>query len=328
MVEGDVNYMGILSKKDIVKRIIIGEELIYTWLLQREKLGMDVETEIRALKDLLYEYVKEKNGKEKEKKLSEYFRKIGLNNKVLKIRRTAIRKIVEEFFLNQKEDNMAQEIEKFLKYGKNEGKPKIYEDCKVLPIFIDNPDYNCLRGANYDLRLGEDVYVTTEKVPKKLTVMGADGVVSIEPGEFGILMAHEYIFVPPDLMGFISIRLTFKQKGLVNISGFHVDPGFYGRLMFAVFNSGPNDIPLRFNERVFMIMFNKLTEQAKVEKSTWHGMETIPIETMFGLRGTSVSVRNLDERVKRLELLFPVVLTGIVSVVVAVIAWVLTHWRW
>jgi dCTP deaminase len=309
--------MGILSKKGIVKRIIFGEQLIYKWLLQQGEL----DAEIKTLKDLLDEYIEETDENEKEKKLGKYFGKIGLNNKIVKIRRTAIREIVGKFFLNREKDEIHKEIEKFVKFRENEAKPKI-----PLPIFIDSPDYNCLKGANYDLRLGEDVYVTTEKVPKKLTAMGADGVVSIEPGEFGILMAHEYIFVPPDLMGFISIRLTFKQKGLVNISGFHVDPGFHGRLMFAVFNSGPNDVPLRYNERVFMIMFSELTEWAKVKESAWHGMETIPIETMFGLRGTSISVRNLDERVKRLELLFPVVLTGIVSVVVAVIAWVLTHW--
>jgi dCTP deaminase len=181
--------------------------------------------------------------------------------------------------------------------------------------------------ANYDLVLGEDVYVTTEKVPTKLNAMGKDGVVSIEPGEFGILMTYEYIFVPPDLMGFISVRLTHKQKGLVNISGFHVDPGFYGRLMFAVFNAGPNDVPLRYKERVFMIMFNELTGGGPIVKQRrWSGMESIPVETLSGLRGTSVSVRNLDERIKRLEMVFPIMVTGVVSVVVAVITWVLTHW--
>jgi dCTP deaminase len=152
--------------------------------------------------------------------------------------------------------------------------------------------------------------------------------VSIEPGEFGILMTHEYLFVPPDLMAFISIRLTHKQKGLVNISGFHVDPGYYGQLMFAVFNAGPNDVPLRYNERVFMIMFNELKEwlPVKLEEGRWYGMENIPVETLSGLRGTSVSVRNLDERIKRLEMAFPVVVGGVVSVVIAVITWVLTHW--
>jgi hypothetical protein len=74
-------------------------------------------------------------------------------------------------------------------------------------------------------------------------------------------------------------------------------------------------------------MFNKLINPVpKIFKSKWHGMEHIPIEALSGLRGTSVSVRNLDERMKRLEMIFPLIITGIVGLVVAVLAWILTHW--
>jgi len=317
-----------LSRKGIIDRLLIGEKIICKWLNRREE---EIENnESKKIENLLDECWKEEDDDKKEKKLEEYFKKVKLNRQIIPARRDAIRECVRQVFwdkdgkMGKKKSDIANELKKYLseeyinllkkKYGKI-----------ILPIFVDDFDFSCLRGANYDLRLGQDVYVTAEEVPKKLTAMDADGVVSIEPGEFGILMTHEYIFVPPDLIGFISVRLTFKQKGLVNISGFHVDPGFYGRLMFAVFNSGPNDVPLRYKERVFMIMFNELDKWARFERSAWHGMETIPIETIFGLRGTSISLRNLDERVKRLELLFPVVLTGIIGVISAVIVWLITH---
>jgi hypothetical protein len=78
-----------------------------------------------------------------------------------------------------------------------------------------------------------------------------------------------------------------------------------------------------------MIMFNKLNkvsgELSAVTKGRWHGMENIPIETLSGLTGASVSVRNLDERIKRLEIIFPILATGIVSTVIALITWILTH---
>jgi len=323
-----VSFTGILSRKGIIDRLLTGETMICKWLKERrgEEIGKN---EIKEIENLLDKCWKEKDDDKKEETLKEYFKKVKLNRQILQARRDAIKEYVRQVFwdkdekMGKKKSDIENEIKGHLlekycllkqKYGKI-----------ILPIFVDDFDFGCLRGANYDLRLGQDVYVTAEKVPKKLTAMGADGVVSIEPGEFGILMTHEYIFVPPDIIGFISVRLTFKQKGLVNISGFHVDPGFYGRLMFAVFNSGPNDVPLRYKERVFMIMFNELDKWARFEKSTWHGMETIPIETIFGLRGTSISLRNLDERVKRLELLFPAVLTGIIGVISAVIAWLITH---
>lgn len=292
--------MGILSKGDLIRRIMIGEMLINP--NEKKQISQSL-----------------RNPAKLEDFFKKYFKKLASDPESLSKRNLAITKYVEEKFLEKTASKIKMDLAKT--------DLKDFKDEIDLPIFVNDVHDECLKGANYDLRLGADVYVSTEKVPEKLNIMGKNGTLSIEPGEFGILMTHEYIFVPPDLMGFISIRLTHKQKGLVNISGFHVDPGFYGRLMFAVFNAGPNDVPLRYKEPVFMIMFNELTEDGpKVKKSRWSGMENIPIETLSGLRGTSVSVRNLDERMKRLEMVFPIVLTGIVSLVVAVIAWVLTHW--
>jgi hypothetical protein len=38
-----------------------------------------------------------------------------------------------------------------------------------------------------------------------------------------------------------------------------------------------------------------------------------------------VSVRNLNERVRRLEVIFPVLLTGITGIAIALIVWILTQ---
>ena len=51
---------------------------------------------------------------------------------------------------------------------------------KLFPLFIDDFDVECLDPANYNLRLGNEVYVTTEKFPKKLTE--TDNTVVIRPG--------------------------------------------------------------------------------------------------------------------------------------------------
>lgn len=304
--------MGILSRTSLIRRIMIGEMLL------SPEIKADT---IRCLSD-------SQAAKSIFKRhFEDLSKKLASDPRNLRERRSLIKDYIKDHFVNQSSEAIEKHVKGLLK---KEEKFSEFEENIFSPIFIDWVDPNNLKPANYDLALGKDVYVTTDKVPKKLDAMGKDDVVSIEPGEFGILMTSEYIFVPPDLMGFISVRLTQKQKGLVNISGFHVDPGFYGCLMFAVFNAGPNDVPLRYKEPVFMIMFDKLTGDGSVVKSMqeskWLGMETIPVDTLSGLRGTSVSVRNLDERIKRLEMAFPVVVGGIVSVVIAVITWLLTHW--
>jgi len=314
-----------------MQRILTGEILLISEIRENENKKLQQE----LVKNLCH-FVKNPTNSEFRLKLQDILEKLSVSQGFLKERRDAIKKIVKKVFLEKNKKDIMRGINSILKeiLGKNlisNGEVIEYvrdlEKNKKLdfPIFIDDYAYDCFKGANYDLRLGENVFVTTEKTPRKLTYLGLNGTLSIEPGEFGILMTHEYVFVPPDLIGFISIRLTFKQKGLVNISGFHVDPGFYGRLMFAVFNAGPNDVVLRYKEPVFMIMFDRLEEEPPVVKeSKWHDMTDIPVETIFGLRGTSISVRNLDERVKRLEMVFPVIVTGIASVVVGIIVWLFT----
>jgi dCTP deaminase len=268
-----------------------------------------------------------KTRKDSETYFGDYLKTVKFDNEKTNKRKTSIKDYVEKHFFNNKSIlEVKNDFQKAI--AEIVGEEDLKEIGDILPpILMDSMSINSLKpAANIDLTLGNEVYVTTDKVPMKLDSTGKEDVVSIEPGEFGILMTHEYLFIPWDLLGFISIRLTHKQKGLVNISGFHVDPGYFGRLMFAVFNAGPNSVPLRYDDSVFMIMFSKLTEITEIKKGRWHGMENIPVETLSGLTGTSVSVRSLDERIKRLELIFPALAAGIASIVVAIITWIITHW--
>ena len=199
------------------------------------------------------------------------------------------------------------------------------EDLDLFPLFIDDFDIKCLYPANYNLRLGNEVYVTTARLPKKLTK--TNNTVVIKPGEFGILLTHEYIYIPQNLMGLISLRFRYKQLGLVNISGFHVDPGFRGKLVFAVYNNGPNNIVLRHKEAVFMIMLEKLDKPVREPYSLargrkFAGLEHIPTDIVTTLGGPSVSVLRLDRRIRSLETQVRIIeglLVGIVGLMITVL---------
>src|SRR5690606_27690678 len=72
------------------------------------------------------------------------------------------------------------------------------------------------------------------------------------------LLTEEVINVPDNLLGFISIKATEKLKGLINVSGFHVDPGFKGKLLFSVYNASPSKIQLTKGNQYFLIWFSEL----------------------------------------------------------------------
>jgi dCTP deaminase len=114
-------------------------------------------------------------------------------------------------------------------------------------------DDNSVKQSSYDLRLGEEFYVVGKRAPEKLSEK--QPYISLPPGQFAVLTCYEILHLPKNIMAFITLRNRFKMQGLVNVSGFHVDPTFKGRLVFAVQNIGPNDIRLRYKEPTFTIFF-------------------------------------------------------------------------
>jgi len=153
------------------------------------------------------------------------------------------------------------------------------------------------RGWLYDLRLGEEYYITTDDAPRKLSE--SEPYLIIKPGDFALLTTHEYVKIPDEYMAFISIRFSYKQKGLINISGFHVDPGFEGIIIFSVYNAGPSEIVLKYLEPVFMIFFSELSDRG-CDKPR-EPQVGIPLHMVAAIRGRSVSLTTQASRIDRLE---------------------------
>lgn len=108
----------------------------------------------------------------------------------------------------------------------------------------------------YEMGVGGEAFVTSN--PSDRTQVPAGTKIVIPPGQFGLLTTRETVRVPANAIAFISIRAGIKFQGLVNVSGFHVDPGYCGQLKFAVYNAGSRTIVLDRDQRVFMIWFADL----------------------------------------------------------------------
>jgi dCTP deaminase len=170
----------------------------------------------------------------------------------------------------------------------------------------------------YNLRLGEEAYISTRETPQKLE---ENDILIIRPGEFAQLTTYESLTVPNDYVGFISMRFTPKSRGLINVSGFQVDPGFTGHLIFSVYNAGPRDVAFRFKEELFIILFARISTPVH---ESFYGRTTeipnIPVELIASMHGAPISLPDLDMKVKRLSdqmKLFAIVLTGLISALIA-----------
>ncbi|QBL39324.1 deoxycytidine triphosphate deaminase [Stenotrophomonas sp. ASS1] len=173
-----------------------------------------------------------------------------------------------------------------------------------LPPLVRPFDGGNISCASYELGLGKEAYITpvhdakiSERVKQKLD---RDGSVLIPKGQFAFLITDEIINVPEDAIAFISIKAGIKFRGLVNVSGFHVDPGYKGRLVFSVFNAGAADVKLHCDERVFLIWFASLDKPSSSPKKG-KGFMSIPSGLLHGLAEESLSLPVLDKRLLDVE---------------------------
>lgn len=283
--------MTILSTKIILQRLLEGTPKDCLTKIREHLSPKDPTVRNQQLAEAILK------DEEKSRKFSEIF----------KIEVGEIRRFVSDY---------AKDYDKLSLEDKKEKSKK-----NEFPILFDSLDIEKIRPANIDLRLGDQYFVSREKFPKRLTETG--GFVVIEPGDFAILTTYEYMYIPDDLLGLISLRYKYKKSGLINISGFHVDPGYVGRLFFAVYNSGIVTVVLKYKEPVFMIMFDKLEEP--VLKGYGEGKEGITVDLISGfltsgLIGYSVSPIRLKTRIDSLEMHLRIVEGIVIALLVAVIS--------
>jgi dCTP deaminase len=159
--------------------------------------------------------------------------------------------------------------------------------------------------AAYTLAVGPEVYVSPNDQsadPSTVTVRKlteGEGF-TIPPGQFAFLLTEETVAVPPDALAFISIRAKTKFRGLVNVSGFHVDPGYRGQLTFAVFNAGPVPIHLKRGQLIFLIWYASLDCESAFKKNAPVQMGINP-EIISAVAGELQSFAGLSKKMKDLD---------------------------
>jgi len=158
-----------------------------------------------------------------------------------------------------------------------------------------------VKHGAYELSMGSEAFLTSEPTGAKQE-LADNGQIVIPPGQFGLLLTEETVAIPDDAIAFISIKFSIKQRGLVNVSGFHVDPGFKGQLKFAVYNAGSRNIVLTRGERVFIIWFCDLSASTRDGYDGQHAMQHgISSEDVMQIQGEVASPAALKKQIDELR---------------------------
>lgn len=174
--------------------------------------------------------------------------------------------------------------------------------CDDEENMLERLEQQLLKGnaVALDLRLGSEVFLSCDEFPKKIDK--SNEYLSIKPGEFALLTTHEKLDMPKNILAFISMRFQYKRKGLVNISGFHIDPAYKGKIVYSVYNAGPNQIILKYKDEVFTMILARIAVETDDRKyGTFQNVNGLKAENVAELGGEPLSLRSLEHRIHKLE---------------------------
>ncbi len=159
---------------------------------------------------------------------------------------------------------------------------------------FDPYDISNIKHGAYEMAVGPEAYITSSE--SKILLQEKE-ILRIPSGQFGLLTTEEVVTVPAMAIGFISIRASIKFQGLVNVSGFHVDPGFRGRLKFAVYNAGSKDIVLERGQKIFMMWFGDLSGPTEdvYNKPPLYGISSVDVGLLQGEIASPAALKKLVE---------------------------------
>jgi dCTP deaminase len=110
-------------------------------------------------------------------------------------------------------------------------------------IEISDFSEKCLQPASYDLRVGEEGFTLSAG---RVINIQSEGLLEIHPGDFGLVMMHEKLRLPANMLGRFGIRSAYARMGLLATCGPQVDPGFKGKLIIGIVNFSSQSIKLRY----------------------------------------------------------------------------------
>lgn len=179
---------------------------------------------------------------------------------------------------------------------------------------------NKIKGVTYDLRLGEEAFTSRSK---ELINLKEREYLEIKSGETVLLITYEKLNLPRDYMALLSLKTSHARKGLINISGFHVDPNYKGKLVFSLYNSSPRSVVLKYKDPIYHMFVVQLSDNAKETRPNFYDMDSLRADWVEAIRGEPTSLQGLHSDLEKLRTRVNVLITVFVGILVTLVGYLL-----
>jgi len=149
---------------------------------------------------------------------------------------------------------------------------------KTGTIKLSNFSEECLQPASYDLRVGEEGYTLSAGEVINIQKVGS---FEIQPGDFAIIMTHEKLQLPNNMLGRLGLRSAYARMGLLATVGPQIDPGFEGKLVIGIVNFSSQTIKLPYLTPFCSLELQRLQSSASTPyRGPYQGQEHLTDEVI------------------------------------------------
>jgi len=188
-------------------------------------------------------------------------------------------------------------------------------------------DEKQIQPASYDFRIGDQGATVSAK---RLINIKKEGVLVLEPGDFGLLVTLEEIKLGNKHVGRFGLRSGYARKGIHATTGPQIDPGYHGRMIIGVTNMTPQRVSFPYKDDFLTIELHQLEEPAEEYDGPYQGIRELrPEDIQFILeregaalpellqtmRSLSTNVGKLSADVRTLKWVIPIIVGAGMAVV-------------
>ena len=190
--------------------------------------------------------------------------------------------------------------------------------------------HNAARGsveaASIKLKVGD---IFQESKPTKSTSPSQSmDFVDLRQGQMAFVLTSETITLPSDIGALMFSKSGgLAERGILITNTGHIDPGYSGKLRYAVVNMGNSPFHLKKGDFLVKVMFFKMFKAASPDWKELHDATSDPTSHQISLLGTSLAAINskIDQTAREAaskefweQGLRVLLLTSVASIVLAV----------
>lgn len=153
---------------------------------------------------------------------------------------------------------------------------EIEQAIKTGEIEVTDFSKECLMPASYDMRVGEEGFLLS--VGRVIDIQ-REGPLEIQSGDFALVMTHEKLRLPTNMLGRFGLRSKYARMGLLATAGPQVDPGFEGKLVIGIVNFSSQTIRLPYLTPFCTLELEKLSRHSSTPyRGPYQGQEHLTDE--------------------------------------------------